>query len=765
MAAGSKPSLRAASIHSADIFEPGRNCWRVASAARAAFLVDGDAYFKAFVAAARKAEHSILITGWDFHSRTRLVCGDDNQGRELQLGEFLNQLARERRGLQIHILIWDYPMIFAMDREWAPIYGLGWKPHRRVHFRYDNTHPTGGSHHQKIVVIDDAVAFNGGIDLTGRRWDTCAHAADDAHRISQGAAYPPFHDLMMAVEGEAARALGELVRERWRLATGDELKPPNSLPSRWSRRGWRASAPPAHATRWPEQLRPSVKEVQVAISRTSPPVNGQAGLREVEELYVDMIAAAQQSIYLENQYFTADRIGNALEARLAEPGGPEVIVVLRKLSHGWLEELTMETLRTRLIARLKAADVHDRLRIVYPYINGLKDGTCIDIHSKMMIVDDEILRIGSANLANRSMGLDTECDLTLQAAGRGDLQQAIRDLRALLLAEHLGRSVGDVESVFDRTGSLCAVISELQQEDRTLRLLEDPPQASDSLLSIASVVDPERPVSLTDLAKILSSDDESAAVRPRTGPAWGKIALLALAIGGLAASWQITPLAALLDAHRIMAWAREFGGNWWAPLVTMLAYTPAALTMFPRSPITLFAVVAFGPWLGFTYAMIGLEFSAWITYVVGQQLDRDTVRRVAGRKLNDVIHVLRRRGLIAITALRLVPLAPFSVEGVIAGAVGIKLWHFMIGTAIGLLPGTLVATVFGHQLEAALEQSSPINFWLLGSVVVVMIVATWLVRRWLMSSAAQLRTESVPVPARSDHSATASNHGVRSPAI
>ena len=58
--------------------------------------------------------------------------------------------------------------------------------------------------------------------------------------------------------------------------------------------------------------------------------------------------------------------------------------MLRELSHGWLEELTMQTLRTRLIERLRAADVHGRLRVYYPFIDGLKSGTCIDVHSKMM---------------------------------------------------------------------------------------------------------------------------------------------------------------------------------------------------------------------------------------------------------------------------------------------------------------------------------------------------------------------------------------------
>ena len=265
------------------------------SAARAAFLIDGDAYFRAFVAAARQAQRSILITGWDFHSRTRLLCGDDTAANANWSWASFSTISRASAAdSQIHILIWDYPMIFGMDREWAPIYGLGWKPHRRVHFRYDNTHPTGGSHHQKIVVIDDAVAFNGGLDLTCRRWDTCAHAAQNAHRVMQGTPYPPFHDLMMAVEGDAARALGDLVRERWRLATGETAET----------RGVTQAAVAAAQTRdlYPMRRRDGRRNSRPmsAMSgwRSRAPrrlVNGHSGVREVEELYVDMIAAARHA--------------------------------------------------------------------------------------------------------------------------------------------------------------------------------------------------------------------------------------------------------------------------------------------------------------------------------------------------------------------------------------------------------------------------------------------------------------------------------------
>src|SRR6185295_12953650 len=116
-------------------------------------------------------------------------------------------------------------MIYGTDREFPPIYGLGWTPARRVHLRYDNTHPVGGSHHQKIVVIDDALAFSGGLDLTTKRWDTCDHRAKDPRRCCEDAPYPPFHDVMAMVDGEAAKVLAGIARQRWMLATGEILPP------------------------------------------------------------------------------------------------------------------------------------------------------------------------------------------------------------------------------------------------------------------------------------------------------------------------------------------------------------------------------------------------------------------------------------------------------------------------------------------------------------------------------------------------------------
>src|SRR2546423_6489690 len=333
-AAAAAPQLREA--HAPSLLRPGYNCWAVSRADRVALIVDAADYFKAFYEAALRARNSITILGWDFNSQTRLHFDPvEKNGPPALLGDFLNYLVRRRHSLHVHVLNWDYPMVFGADREFPPLYGFGWTPSRRVHLRYDDTHPVTGSHHQKVVVIDNALAFVGGIDLTVRRWDSCEHAPEDPRRVAYGKPYPPFHDLMVAVDGEAARQLATLTRDRWLAATGQKLKPVTF-------RGITDNDP------WPPHVAPDLHGIEVGIARTAPPRAEAPAVREVEKLYLDMVAAARNTLYIENQYFTAPRIGAALEKRLAEPDGPEIVLVLRLLSHGWLEEHTMHVLRTRL---------------------------------------------------------------------------------------------------------------------------------------------------------------------------------------------------------------------------------------------------------------------------------------------------------------------------------------------------------------------------------------------------------------------------------
>jgi len=694
---------------STSLFRPGDNCCAVARAGRLSFLVDGAAYFEAFMRAAERAERAITILAWDFDSGTVLNPGAE---RPVTLGEFLDSLARRRRRLQIRVLDWDYPLVFGTDRELSPLYGLSWRPHRRVDFRYDDTHPLAGSQHQKIVIIDDKFALIGGLDLACKRWDTPEHKPDDPRRTSGGKPYPPFHDLMVALDGEAAVALAEVVRQRWLNATGKAIPPVTT-----------AGDP------WPPALKADVTRVDVGIARTMPANNGSRGVREVERLYLDMIARARRRIYIENQYFTSDSVGKALAARLAEPDGPEIVLVTRLLSHGWLEEMTMHVLRTRLIRELRAADRHGRFHVYYPHLEGLAEGTCIDIHSKMMAVDEEWLRIGSANISNRSMGLDSECDIVIEANGEARVAEVVTGFRDRLLAEHLEVPAAAVSRHIEAAGSIHGAIEALGSSGRSLRPLEKLKDWPEAMVAAVGFTDPEKPVALDMLLEQFTPDIELR----RHIPMWkGALAIAALAIA-LLLVWRFTPLADIVTAESVTSWAEDFGTRWWAPVALVLAYTPASLVMFPRPLLTLAAAVAFGPVLGFSYAIAGVLLAALATYLLGRTLRRETVRRIAGERLNRVSHVMRTHGLPAMVALRLVPVAPFAVVNVVAGAIRIKLWHFILGTFLGMLPGALAASFYGDQLKDALGDSTRINYWIAGGVLVALAGIGWGVRRWFKS--------------------------------
>jgi phospholipase D1/2 len=533
---------------------------------------------------------------------------------------------------------------------------------------------------------------------------------------------------MIARAGEAARAAAALARERWFLATGRRL--PAVAPAT------KDSDP------WPDGLEADFTGIDVGLARTMPPHGETPAVREVEHLYLDMIRAARDTIYIENQYFTAPRIGAALAERLADPDGPEIVLVLRLLSHGWLEEATMHVLRTRLINQLKAADRHGRFHVYFPNLPGLPESCCLDVHSKLMIVDDRVLRIGSANLCNRSMSVDSECDAVLESRGEAQVAATIRAFRNRLLAEHLDVPREALERKLRETGALHEAIAALRSDGRSLHELTGLPDYPEALVSVASVADPDEPIApdFLEIERAVSGEEKAEK------PAWGKLVALVAAIGVLMALWRFTPLAGMIAPENVVAWAKEFGGRSWAPLLVMLAYTPACFVMFPRPLLTLAGVIAFGPWLGFLYALLGIVGSSVVTYYVGRAMRRDTVRRLAGARLDRMVEVLRKRGLLAMTLLRLVPLAPFAIEGIVAGASRLKLWHLAAGTAIGMLPGTLAATIFGDQLETALSGGS-INWWVVGGCALALGIGLVAVKRWFSKMAGRMATDE---PARAE---------------
>jgi phospholipase D1/2 len=456
------------------VLHPGRNCARLVKANRFALLVDGSNYYETLAESIAQAQRTVVIVGWDLDSRVRLGPSAGPGQLVPPLCEFLPSVASANPDLNIYILTWDFSILFANVRD--PKLVLRRDPFNdpRVHLKFDSTHPPGASHHEKIVVIDDSLAFVGGMDIAGGRWDSPEHRAHDVRRSGKHGTYSPSHDVQAMVDGDAARALAGIVRDRWLRATGTPIV--DSVQTRDS---------------WPERVRPDVVDVFAGISRTDPGADGSGGCREIEQLHLDLIAAAHECIYLENQYLTSGTIVAALRRRLESADGPEVLIVLPLKNSGWLEEHTIEVLRFQSIRQLRAADHSKRLRICYPVVPDL-DGESVVVHSKILVVDDRVFRVGSSNLTNRSMRLDTECDVTIEATSPTE-RVAIAKLRNRLLAEHLGMSAEAVDMALSMDGSLVRLVDSRSANPRCLRELPSD-AASTELMLERELVDPSRPI-------------------------------------------------------------------------------------------------------------------------------------------------------------------------------------------------------------------------------------------------------------------------------
>lgn len=718
----------------------GSNCWRVEKAHRSAFLVDGESYFRAFYEAVRRAEHSIWILGWDIDSRLELIRGAGpeeasdrpDQKRHIPAleGLLVGELER-KKDLRVFVLAWDFAMVYAFERDLAPLFAGAWDGHERLHYHLDDHHPVGGSHHQKVVVVDDALAFVGGMDLTRNRWDTTEHRTHDPRRADADArAYSPFHDVQMAVDGAAARALGELARERWRTATGSV--PPSPL-----RDPGQAGATDVDV--WPGRLPVDVRDATIAIARTLPPYAYDAPreVREVEVLLRDLIATARDSLYIESQYLTSVSIGEALEQSLSEPEGPDVIAVLPRICSGWLEESTMGQRRNTLLRRLEEADRYGRFRAFSP-VRAQPDGSDpvpIFVHSKVVIADDRYARVGSANLSNRSMGLDTECDLVLEA-NDPDTARAVRRLRARLLGEHLGVEPSSFDRALSEARSLSEAIDGFGSRERRLEpLVSEPPS---SLLSdVALLADPEKPMEPELLLDELLTTEAQPPKR-----VFLRVGLGLLGAAVLAALWRWGPLGEWITLERLEAWEAALAASPLAFPGIVLAFVVGGLTMVPLTLLILATAASFDPWRALLYAVVGTLASGFLTFSAGKFLGRDFVRRAAGPRLNRMSRKLAKRGVLAIVAVRMIPVAPYGMVNLLAGATHIRVSDFLLGTFLGTLPGIVAITLLESRVEALVRDPSLGSASLVGFLVAALSGAAWWLRRRFGSNARFRATRS-----------------------
>jgi uncharacterized membrane protein YdjX (TVP38/TMEM64 family) len=221
-------------------------------------------------------------------------------------------------------------------------------------------------------------------------------------------------------------------------------------------------------------------------------------------------------------------------------------------------------------------------------------------------------------------------------------------------------------------------------------------------------------------------EQQHAALRRRL---W-LLVLALLALVALAAAWSWSPLREWLDVDRIVSTLQRLGQTM-GPVAAVLGFALATSLAVPLTFLTLVTLVAYGPLAGFFCSLAGAVLGAAVSYCMGVLLGREVVLRLAGKRINLLSERLAQRGLLAVILVRMVPIAPFAIVNMVAGSSQIRLRDMLLGTAIGMTPGTLAMMLFVDQIVQALKQPGPVTVLLVAITAGLIALGVWAMRRWV----------------------------------
>lgn len=470
-----------------------KTCFTIAETQSSGVLVDARDYFRAFHRAASEAESYVLISGWEFDSDVELVRGDDAAGARYPAGlrAFLTALTADKPELRIFMLAWDYSVFFVMEREWMQKLIFDWTTPKAISFRFDRTHATGGCHHQKLAIVDGRIALLGGIDLARSRWDDRRHVPANPLRRDGLLVHGPYHDAGCFVTGPAVGELRELFERRWAAATGELLELPRNVP---------------HDPFEPDGALP-LRSKRVGLSQTRGVQGDTAPLEQIFELYRRAISEAEHSIYMETQYFTSEAVRDALVARMRDrtKPRPDIVLIKPRGADTPKERVALADAQDELLSSLASVAEETGSHFgVYYSVSFDEDGEEVPtfVHAKLLVVDDRLLSVGSANLTNRSMKLDTELNASWESERRGDeLSRDIARVRASLLGEHTG-SEQPIRETRGLVARLDAIAGDPKSKLRKYPAAKYAPNGA-RVLRLERIFDPEKPLEDVELFEAL----------------------------------------------------------------------------------------------------------------------------------------------------------------------------------------------------------------------------------------------------------------------
>lgn len=678
------------------IFRQGENCWVSSKASYAAPLIDCANYYKALHSSLAKAKHSIFIVGWDIDSRIRLLHGEDEARSEAPsvISELLAWKAEQNPDLKVYLLRWDSSLAFFAQREmWAKEVWDENTPDN-VKTMLDDTIPMGGSQHQKIVIVDDEVVFSGGMDVSTNRWDTRDHPPQSDERDGPEGEYGPLHDVQAVYAGPIVKDFAELVRWRWlRVAESEPIEFRDN-----PRNGLDDSLPDA----WPDGFDPWFEKVDCALARTIPFMDEVEPVQEVRNMLLDLINQAERVIYIENQFTSRQEIAEALNKRLKTCPDLNVIIVSSYEPKGRFECEAFWASRIEFKKILFKGVDPDRIVMSYSSITDEQGRSAYKrIHSKVMTIDEQYLVIGSSNLSNRSMTLDTEID-TVYFGNNEHNSRQIAKVRDDLLAEHTGRDLPTTARLMKEANPARAIMEGQLAHGYVLTQVNDEiftDQPSDNLFR--SFSDPEEPL----IAIPTLDGDTMPAKNPRRRTIMIGLGVLVLAILGGLMYWasQAIPW---LNADSINAFLEESRGTYFALPTVLLVYVVGGILFFPVTVLSIAVAAVFGPIWGPIYGILGALLSSATMFGVGKLLGNAGLKKIGGPKVEALDQKLKSSGIVGVAAIRMLPIAPFSLVNLVAGISSIGIFQFLVGTFLGMFPPMIAKGLVGDSITQIFRNPS-----------------------------------------------------------
>lgn len=199
----------------------------------------------------------------------------------------------------------------------------------------------------------------------------------------------------------------------------------------------------------------------------------------------------------------------------------------------------------------------------------------------------------------------------------------------------------------------------------------------------------------------------------------------------LTAAWRWTPLSELATPERLAGFFSQFDRSPLRIFAVLMLVVIASLLMVPLTILVVVCALILGPWLGFGCAMAGALISACLAFLIGQALGGEIIERFSGSSLHRLSKRLSERGVITVAILRLLPVAPYTIVNLAAGASHLRLGVFMLGSAIGLVPGVAALTAFSGSLYAAFTNPSRESLIVLALLAGVILMAALVLRKFL----------------------------------